>query len=97
MYLTKALQNSLDELKQGFGVVIDNTEYALFKDRRIYGVKWKTVIMSTADAQATRPEFDKFEGIVDDADQVHTMSNYSVDNVFVNRVPRGDFRKDVER
>lgn len=90
MLLSKVLQDALPDLKRGFGVVADYEEYALFKNNGMYGKLWKLVIMKASEAQSLLPEFKTFVGMVDDANQVHLVENFSVSTAFINYVKRGN-------
>lgn len=90
MLLSKVLQDALPDLKRGFGVVADYEEYALFKNNGMHGKLWKLVIMKASEAQSMRPEFKTFVGMVDDANQVHLVENFSVSTAFINYVKRGN-------
>jgi hypothetical protein len=96
MLLSKVLQDALPELKRGFGVVADYEEYALFKNNGMYSKLWKLVIMKASEAQSVLPEFKTFVGMVDDANQVHLVENFSVNTAFINRVKRGDLGDEDE-
>ena len=96
MLLSKVLQDALPKLKQGFGIVADYEEYALFKNNGMYSKLWKLVIMKASEAQSTLPEFKTFVGMVDDANQVHLVENIFISTAFVNRVKRGNLGDEDE-
>lgn len=96
MLLSKVLQDALPELKRGFGVVADYEEYALFKNDGVRSKLWKLIIMKASEAQSMHPEFKAFVGVVDDANQVHLMEDFSVSTTFINHVKRGNLGDEDE-
>ena len=96
MLLSKVLQDALPELKWGFGIVADYEEYALFKNNGIHSKLWQLIIMKASEAQSMHPEFKAFVGMVDEANQVHLMEDFSVSTTFVSRVKRGNLGDEDE-